>query len=460
MKDKKQEKISVVTNECMAETIYDKELQQTHFAVLQDGKIDIRDEVRIADEIIYPLSPDNAVVNKRVILLPSEVSDYGTTSKLIADVKNYIHKYVMVTEPFEDIATYYTLFSWIHDKFNELPYLRAIGDYGTGKTRFLQVVGSICYKPIFAGGATTTSPIFRMLDEYNGTLVLDEADFAMSDKTADIIKILNQGYSKDFPVMRSADKQGGFEVQTFDVYSPKILATREHFKDQALESRCLVEEMGLARMREGIPRSLDDEFRKESLELRNKLLKWRFDNYHKKVITDFKIDLDIHPRLAQIAIPILNIVDNDESRDKVFAFVKKYNEQLVAERGLSYVADILKALILLMRKAKEEGGDGPTVKEITEKYNDMLDIDGFRMSDKKMGHKLRNKLHINPVRKANGYVVGLLENQEKINVLQDKYCISEEDLRDDWDINMNDVNVVNLTEKGDDLLEIPNPWRD
>ena len=28
------------------------------------------------------------------------------------------------------------------------PYLRALGDYGTGKTRFIQTVGVLCYRPM------------------------------------------------------------------------------------------------------------------------------------------------------------------------------------------------------------------------------------------------------------------------------------------------------------------------
>ena len=63
------------------------------------------------------------------------------------------------------------------------------GDYGTGKTRALLAIGSLCYKPFFASGASTVSPIFHVLDAFGGTLVLDEADLRFSDATADLTKI-------------------------------------------------------------------------------------------------------------------------------------------------------------------------------------------------------------------------------------------------------------------------------
>src|SRR5205085_10842443 len=112
-------------------------------------------------------------------------------------------RYVDVSPLYEKLASYYVLLSWVYDGFNELPYLRLRGDYGTGKTRFLLTVGSLCYKPIFASGASTVSPLFRIIDAIQGTLVIDEGDFRLSDERAEIVKILNNGNARGFPVLRS-----------------------------------------------------------------------------------------------------------------------------------------------------------------------------------------------------------------------------------------------------------------
>lgn len=94
------------------------------------------------------------------MLLPSEPEEYGSEEGLLADIQSFIHRYVDVSPLFEKIASYYVLFSWVYDSFNELPYLRLRGDPGSGKTRFLLTVGSVCYKPIFASGASTVSRSF------------------------------------------------------------------------------------------------------------------------------------------------------------------------------------------------------------------------------------------------------------------------------------------------------------
>jgi len=85
---------------------------------------------------------------------------------------------------------------------------RVRGDAGSGKSRFLLAVGSLCYKPIFASGASTVSPIFRLIDTFRGTLVVDESDWRQTDEKAEVVKILNNGNGKGFPVLRSSTAQG------------------------------------------------------------------------------------------------------------------------------------------------------------------------------------------------------------------------------------------------------------
>ena len=135
--------------------------------------------------------------------LLSGLEEYGSEAELIAEIQTFIHRYVDVSSLFESIASYYVLLSWVYDSFNELPYLRLRGEPGSGKTRFLLTAGSLCYKPIFASGASTVSPLFRIIDSFQGTLIIDEGDFRLSDERAEIVKILNNGNARGFPVLRT-----------------------------------------------------------------------------------------------------------------------------------------------------------------------------------------------------------------------------------------------------------------
>lgn len=215
------------------------------------------------------------------------------------------------------------LFTWLYDGFNELPYLRVKGSYGTGKTRFLQTVGSICYRPIFANGASTVSPIFHMLDMFGGTLIVDEADFRFSDEKADIVKIFNNGNVRGMPVLRSQiTRDREFNPRVFQVFGPKIVATRGDYDDAALESRFITEITGARNLREDIPVNLPTEYAEDAQALRNKLLLYRFHNWGKQEPTNELVDHSMEPRLNQILAPLLSIVENDEARDALRKFAQ------------------------------------------------------------------------------------------------------------------------------------------
>jgi hypothetical protein len=195
---------TVLEDGALVELVYESKARRTSLAVWRNGACDLVSSIELPTGArLVPYSPDNHLIKNDAVLLPSGPEEYGSEGELMADIQAYIHRYVDLSPRFERIASYYVLFSWLYDGFNELPYLRVRGAYGSGKTRFLLVVGSLCYKPVFASGASTVSPIFHILDSFRGTLLIDEGDFGRSDDKADIVKILNNGNVRGMPVLRT-----------------------------------------------------------------------------------------------------------------------------------------------------------------------------------------------------------------------------------------------------------------
>ena len=194
----------VFENGKILEMVYRPQDRETAFILWDGDKWSVERKYMVNKrELLVPYSPHNNLIKNEVVLLPSEPEEYHSEENLVSEIQAFIHRYVDISPLFEKIAAYYVLFSWIYDGFNELPYLRLRGDYGSGKTRCLLIVGSLCYKPIFASGASSVSPLFRILDIYRGTLIIDEGDFRASDERAEVVKILNNGNAKGFPVLRS-----------------------------------------------------------------------------------------------------------------------------------------------------------------------------------------------------------------------------------------------------------------
>src|SRR6266550_3342807 len=311
------------------EMVYRPEEKRTAFVLWKDGEWKVEPSVsENSFQRLVPYSANNNLIKNEVVLLPSEPEEYGSEEALLSEIQSFIHRYVDVSPLFQKIASYYVLFSWVFDGFNELAYLRVRGDPGCGKTRFLLTVGSLCYKPIFASGASTVSPLFRILDAVRGTLIIDEGDFRFSDERAEIVKILNNGNAKGFPVLRSeASSKKEYTPTAYHVFGPKLVATRGFFQDRALESRCLTEEMGQFGLREDIPINLPAAYKIEALHLRNKLLLFRFRNLHRRAPRESLVDRTIEPRLNQIFVPLLSIIEDEGARRDLRELARRYNKE-------------------------------------------------------------------------------------------------------------------------------------
>jgi len=290
-------------------------------------------------------------VEKKAILLPTEAEDYIDDDTLDKRILDFIHKWLDVPKEFERFGLWNIKRSWVYQKFHTLNYLRFLGDTGTGKTRGLDVMGSIHYKPINTSGSTTAAPLFRVIDKWRGTIIIDEADLKQSDETADIIKIINQGFEKGKFIMR-CDQNDANQINFFDPYCNKLLGTRKSFTDKATESRCITHVCSETD-RKDIPLNLNKDFFEETQTLRNMLLMWRFKNYF-KIDCETEVDFgDLEPRVKQLVTSYSALFGNDITQMGEFKdYIKEYQEDLVDERQSSWDGMIVGAIHQLIKKGK------------------------------------------------------------------------------------------------------------
>ena len=424
---------AILPDGSLAEMLYRPDEGLTLFCVAKDGEICYEKDLLANGQRIVPYSPRNNLITNEVVLFPSEPVEYVTEQELVEAIRAFIHRYVDVSPLFEQIASYYVLFTWVYDAFNELPYLRLRGDTGTGKTRFLLTVGSLCYKPIFASGASTVSPLFRILDGVRGTLIIDEGDFRFSDEKAEIVKILNNGNARGFPVLRSESVNGReFSPRAYTVFGPKLVSTRGFFQDRALESRCLTEDTGGRALRENIPINLTAEYKQEALVLRNKLLLFRLRNFGRCEIDPRLVDRSIEPRLAQIFVPLLSVIEDAEARNALRQVARDYHRDLVADRGMDVEAQMLE----IIRELQQDPFSlGLAVKEIAERFIARHGEEFERkVTPNWVGYIIRRRLGLKTEKRHGNYMIAAPEGP-KLARLFEKYGLGpdSEDLGDRGD---------------------------
>ncbi|PIR04609.1 MAG: hypothetical protein COV57_03425 [Candidatus Liptonbacteria bacterium CG11_big_fil_rev_8_21_14_0_20_35_14] len=409
---------ALLKNGTLIEMLYQPDNHKTMYCVARDGKWHYADFYKSDTLNIAPYKPENNLIQNKIVLLPSDVEEYSSETELIADIQSYIHKYMDIPELFEKVSSYYILLSWVYDRFSELPYLRVQGDYGTGKTRFLLTIGSLCYKPIFANGASTISPLFRLLNDFRGTLIIDESDFRFSDEKTEFVKILNNGNARGFPVLRSeTNYTREFNPRAFVVFGPKLVATCGPFQDPALESRFLTHNTGQNKLRRDIPINLSKEHQEEAQRLRNKLLLFRIRNFHKVYIHTDMIDWEIEPRLNQIFIPLLSVIQDETMRDEIRLLARQFNKELVMNRGTAVEGQVLDIIKDILQNPNTK----LTVKDITDWFTDRYGDEYQRkITTKWIGFVIRSKLNLKTAKSNGNYIIPPSE-EPKLRILLEKY---------------------------------------
>ena len=428
----------------VAEMVYDPRGKKTKFALIKKGKVEYQESLILKDEpVVEPWPSDHQLIKSGFAKLPSEAVETASNLELFEGVREFIKKYVQVSEEYATVSGVYVLMTWLYDQFDVIPYLRVIGDLGTGKSRFIKSVGEICYKPMIIGASATLAAIFRTLDIMNGTLVFDEADFRSSESWNEIVKILNSGHSSGCPVIRMEAKStgDGFNIKTFNVFGPKILASRERFRDEALESRCLSYTL-FPQTKLKVPVHLPAEFKTETLGLRNKLLYFRLKNVNKVNVANIAHDTIGIPRLKQSFLAELCVAKmiGEEPYKKILSFAKQYETEFINQLCSSVQADVLISIVILMNDENflKRNDRKIRIKEIgdnfeNENYNEYLEkfenhgpyySRTVKVSYRQIGEIVRRKLHITTLRDRGGFFIPPTEHK-KIYLLVERYGLQD-----------------------------------
>jgi hypothetical protein len=339
---------------------------------------------------------------EKVVRFASFPTNYGTTVQLLGEMNQFVRRYADLPEDWLDIICLYVLLSWVYDRFTAVPYLRFLGEPGTGKTRLLQVCSSISYKGTIVSGNITGPALFRTIDLVRGTMAVDEADFRNSAEWSEIIKVLNNGYTVGTPVIRC--NKNTFDPECFHVFGPKIISTRNRFEDEATETRCLTLETREQKVSPHIPLQLPLTFDQEALALRNKLLKWRFDNFHRVTVKEEGLR-NLFARSGQIGASLAAVAPDEQWMKKLVDFLQRFDESRNEESPKGMVVRALKRMSLATFLSPPR--TSAKVGEIAESVNSERKELGLEpLTDRKVGGILRSLGHT-PKRTNVGYVISL-----------------------------------------------------
>ena len=98
---------SVFGDGTILEMLHDPEQHQTRFAIWRDGTWRYEESHTINPvQRLVPYSPNNNLIRNEIVRLPSQPEEYSSEGQLVADIRNFIHRYVDLSPLYEQIASY------------------------------------------------------------------------------------------------------------------------------------------------------------------------------------------------------------------------------------------------------------------------------------------------------------------------------------------------------------------
>ena len=192
--------------------------------------------------------------------------------KIWRETRAFLHEHLDLSDDLLfDVLTAWVFASWIPEKWQSIPYLFFLGPVGSGKTRGLDCLQALCYRALM-GPNISGAAIFRVIEKWSVTLLLDESEVYNSESKGDVIGILNSGYRRGQHAIRVVKTKGDkFELGLFNVFGFKALAGTRGQRD-TLESRSIIVNMFKAARKIRFIMDL-----KKAQEIRTQLLLWRLE---------------------------------------------------------------------------------------------------------------------------------------------------------------------------------------
>ncbi|MEM2351623.1 MAG: bifunctional DNA primase/polymerase, partial [Thermoproteota archaeon] len=242
------------------------------------------------------------------------------------------------------------------------PYLCFLGPFRSGKTRALEVMAALCYKPMLVVDPSEAS-IFRLMEEFKPTLFIDEAQALEKNIRA----IMASGYRYGIKVPRVIDPESdGLEgVRWFNCFGLKIYACREMPPIDILSRSIVIHcEKNLRQVR----RKIDSQ---RARELRTRWLAQRLRMLNKVTVT-FEEFQSEDGRLQELFSPLIVMAQLFGGQEAVAA-IQRYGHQtekeIQAMESTSDDALIVTTLIELINEKHDDAPEIVTNKQIVERLN-------------------------------------------------------------------------------------------
>src|SRR5215211_7642221 len=259
------------------------------------------------DRLVLAERPDGDVGKKgRGIEFPEPKPWDGPVdgAVLLDSIAAAIGRHVVMREHSRDVAALWVIHTYLLDCFFVSSRLAIHSPVKRcGKTTTLDVIGRLVLRPLPTANVTPAA-VFRVVEAYRPTLLVDEADTFLR-KNDELRGVINSGHRKGGSVLRTVGD--GHEPRAFSTYSACAIVLIGKLPD-TLHDRSLV-----INLKRRLPSERIEQFRPNRAghldELTSKIARWAQDHEIEIAEADPEMPPDIFNREADNWAPLLAVAD-------------------------------------------------------------------------------------------------------------------------------------------------------
>jgi putative DNA primase/helicase len=174
---------------------------------------------------------DSQICTSMILKNPEPWPEKVNPSELLASLRSAIRRYCVLSDESVVAVCLWILFAHLIDVFRVAPILAVTSPLmRCGKSTLLTVIRYLVPKPLPASNITPAT-VFRAIEQYSPTLIIDEADTFINVKE-ELTGILNSGHGKGMAfVLRIVGDD--LEPRAFSTWCPKVIARIGKFEGKA-----------------------------------------------------------------------------------------------------------------------------------------------------------------------------------------------------------------------------------
>jgi len=196
---------------------------------------------------------------------------------LLSTIEQIIARYIILPQGALPAIALWIACTYVYDSFRVFPKLAVISpEKRCGKTTLLDILSGLCYRSLIASNISP-SAIFRSVDLWKPTLIIDEADTFLTGRNDNIIGIINSGHTRNTAFVIRVTGEDHIPKR-FSTWSPMAFASIGGLIGTDMD-RSVVVSLRRKVAGETVNR-LPIDFKDDNASVRQKLVKWGQDNFH------------------------------------------------------------------------------------------------------------------------------------------------------------------------------------